>query len=68
MIEENNKETRKRREEDSPGGLFIPAGVLTGMGVGFMTENLIGWLFIGLGVGFLFFAVYEILEREKRRR
>ncbi len=69
MTEEIKKEgvNRKQRknEEDSPGALFIPAGVLTGMGFGFLTGNLVAGLFIGLGVGFTFFAFYEVVKNVK---
>jgi len=47
----------KNKKKDNPGALFIPAGVLTGMGLGFLFEQLVAGLFIGLGTGFLFFAI-----------
>ncbi len=52
-------------EDDSPGALFIPAGVLTGMGVGFLLGNLPVGIFLGLGVGFLIFALYEIFRKKR---
>ena len=52
-------------KKDNPGGLFIPAGVLTGMGVGFLTENLLAGMFIGLGVGFALFAVISVIKDQK---
>jgi hypothetical protein len=42
---------------ENPGALFIPAGVLTGIGVGFLTSNVAAGTMIGLGLGFLVFAV-----------
>ncbi len=60
IVEKIRKEIK---EDDSPGGLFIPAGVLGGMGFGFLFGNFIAGLFIGLGVGFTLFALYEILRR-----
>jgi hypothetical protein len=38
-------------------GLFIPAGVLLGLGFGFLFKNVPAWLFLGLGIGFLVFAL-----------
>jgi amino acid transporter len=53
----------KKEEKDSPGGLFIPAGVLLGMGLGFIFGNIPAWLFIGLGTGFLAFAISELIKK-----
>ncbi len=58
---ESSKE--EKVDDDSPGGLFIPAGVLGGMGFGFLYGNLVAGLFIGLGVGFVLFAAYEIVRK-----
>lgn len=41
----------KNQEKKSPEGrsaLFIPAGVLLGMGAGFLFDNLVAGMFIGL--------------------
>jgi hypothetical protein len=58
---------KKEEKKENPGALFIPAGVLMGIGFGFLFNNLLAGLFIGLGFGFLFFAFVEIffLAREK---
>jgi hypothetical protein len=45
------------------GGLFIPAGLFIGMGIGFMTGNLVAGLFIGLGVGFAAFAITVLMKQ-----
>jgi hypothetical protein len=60
------KEKGSNKEDDNPGSLFIPAGVLTGMGIGFFTGNLPGGMFTGLGIGFILFAVTEIIKKNKR--
>lgn len=52
-------------DKDNPGGLFIPGGVITGMGVGFLTNNLVAGMFIGLGVGFILFALTTIYYRPR---
>ncbi len=57
-----------KEDDDSPGGLFIPAGVLAGIGFGFLFENLLPGLFIGLGAGFTVFAIYEILRVERNKK
>ena len=38
-------------------GVSVPAGVLTGMGVGFLIHNVPAGLFIGLGCGFLLMMI-----------
>ena len=45
------------------GGLFIPAGIFIGMGVGFWVDNLVAGLFIGLGAGFLAFAISALAKK-----
>ncbi len=53
-------------DDDSPGGLFIPAGVLGGMGFGFLFGNLVAGIFIGLGAGFALFALHEIFIKKRK--
>lgn len=65
VIKKIKKEIKEN--DDSPGGLFIPAGVLGGMGFGFLFGNLVAGLFIGLGVGFMLFAIYEIYRSGKKK-
>lgn len=64
MTEESKKEVKKKKDDDNPGALFIPAGVLTGMGVGFLTGNFAGAMFLGLGIGFFFFALAEMFIKK----
>jgi hypothetical protein len=56
-----NKEIKKRKRDDSEA-LFIPAGILTGMGFGFLYGNLVAGLFLGLGIGFIIFAVLSTIK------
>ncbi len=64
MVEDIIKGVKKKKEDDKPGALFIPAGVLTGMGVGFLIGNFPGAMFLGLGIGFFFFAISEMLIKK----
>jgi len=64
FIHRKEKENSKEKEVDSPGALFIPAGVLTGMGVGFLTGSMPGSMFTGLGLGFALFALHEIFRKK----
>ena len=47
----------KKHSEDDRSGLFIPAGLFVGMGVGFITNQIVGGIFLGLGLGFFGMAI-----------
>jgi len=55
----------KEQKNKNPTGLFIPAGLLIGMGIGFLVNNVPAGLFIGLGVGFALMAITMILSKKK---
>lgn len=48
-------------KKNSPSGAFVPAGLLIGMGIGFLTGNLLAGLFVGLGTGILAMALIELI-------
>lgn len=54
------EETRKNREAS---GLFVPAGLFIGMGIGWAFGYLVQGLFIGLGAGFLAMALVRLRGR-----
>lgn len=62
-IEEKAK--KKEDKDKDLGGLFIPAGLFIGMGVGFFTYNFVAGMFLGLGTGFLLFALVNLLKNKK---
>lgn len=51
---------KKKREL---AGLFIPAGLFIGFGLGFLFQNIPAYMFIGFGVGFLFFALTMVFKK-----
>ncbi|MCA9342808.1 hypothetical protein KC950_02220 [Candidatus Saccharibacteria bacterium] len=55
-------------KKDSPSGVLVPGGLLLGMGIGFLTDNLIAGLFIGLGSGLILMTVIELLLQSKRKQ
>ena len=57
------EETKKSKRKDY-AGIFIPAGLFIGMGIGFATDSFISWMFIGLGAGFLLFALVLVFMRD----
>lgn len=59
------KNKPKNKKGDDKGGLFIPAGLFIGMGLGFMFDMLVEGLFLGLGAGFLLYAIVQLLKKKK---
>lgn len=57
---------KKKRDDDSKGALFIPAGLFIGMGLGFLYYRLVEGMFLGLGAGFLLFAIVQAFTRKKK--
>lgn len=51
----------KKKEDKS--GLFIPAGLFLGMGLGFLLGNFIAWFFIGFAAGFVGMAIAKYSEK-----
>jgi hypothetical protein len=42
-------------------GVAIPAGLLIGMGVGFLVDNVVAGVLLGLGGGFLVMMILRII-------
>jgi hypothetical protein len=59
QIKEPEKEKRK-----SAGGLFIPAGLFIGFGVGWSLGYPVQGLLVGLGIGILVFAVISLTVKD----
>ena len=51
------KKAVKKGDSEDRSGLFIPAGIMLGIGVGFLLDALVASLFIGLGLGFAAMAL-----------
>jgi len=60
MANENNSDKAKDKQN---GSLFIPAGVLLGVGVGFLIDNIPAGTLVGLGLGFLMFAAITAFRK-----
>ncbi|MBN2423159.1 hypothetical protein JXB41_08100 [Candidatus Woesearchaeota archaeon] len=57
----------KKSKDKDVSGLFIPAGLFIGMGIGFITNKLVGGMFIGLGCGFLAMVLSMMFARLKNK-
>ena len=55
-----NNETEESKKRWAISGLFIPAGLFIGMGIGWALGYLVQGLLIGLGAGFLVMAVTRL--------
>jgi len=56
----------KVKSDENPGAIFVPAGILGGMGVGFLVNNVPAGLFIGMGLGFAAFAIASLMRSKKQ--
>ena len=54
----------KKDKLKTAGGLFIPAGLFIGMGIGWALGYLVQGLLVGLGVGFLLFGLVMLKTRD----
>lgn len=58
------KEEKKKKDKETPEGIFVPAGVLIGIGIGFIYNNIPAWTLIGLGAGFLVMAIIKLMRKK----
>ena len=57
-----SEENEKSKKQWEIVGLFIPAGLFIGMGIGWAMGYLVQGLFIGLGAGFLAMAIARLIS------
>jgi len=55
-----SNEPEESKKNWTISGLFIPAGLFIGMGIGWALGYLVQGLFIGLGAGFLGMAIVRL--------
>jgi hypothetical protein len=58
------KEEKKKSRRNTYGGIFIPAGLFIGMGIGWLVDYMVAGLFIGLGAGFAAYAAVMLTGRD----
>ena len=51
------------KEKNDAAGLFIPAGLFIGFGLGFIINNVPAGMFVGLGIGFLLLAIAKTMKK-----
>ena len=52
-----------KRWKKEKGGIFIPAGLFLGFGIGFAMNNIPAGIFIGFGAGFFAYAISLFFEK-----
>lgn len=53
-------QSEQPKKQKGMTGLAIPAGLFTGMGVGFLIDNIAAGIFLGLGGGFLTMLFFRV--------
>jgi len=57
------QETNPEKEKKTRGGIFIPAGLFLGFGIGFALNNIPAGIFVGFAGGFAAFAISRFFEK-----
>ena len=63
IVDMEQKSEQKQEQKNDASGLFIPAGLFIGMGLGFFFHNITVGIFGGLGIGFLLFALVKNMRK-----
>ena len=61
-----SKESEEMKKQWGIAGVAIPAGVLLGVGFGFLINNISAGLFLGLGGGFLVMMIGMLIMHFKK--
>ena len=59
-------QSEDEKKQWSITGVAIPAGVLLGLGIGFLVDNIVPGILIGLGIGFLFMMIGMLILQFKK--
>lgn len=60
-VRELGNESEESRNSWAISGIFIPAGLFIGIGIGWALGYIVQGLFIGLGAGFLGMAIVHLI-------
>lgn len=59
-------QSEETKKQWSVTGVAIPAGLLIGMGIGFLIDNIAAGIFLGLGGGFLVMLIGMLILQMKK--
>jgi hypothetical protein len=54
---------KEMKFRDDASGVFVPAGLLVGIGTGMLLGQVAAGTLIGLGVGFLLMAIVKMIKK-----
>ncbi len=54
---------KEKKVENNKAALFIPAGLVLGIGCGFILNNVVAAMFVGLGAGMIVYAVLTFIKK-----
>ena len=57
-------QSEQPKKRKGTAGVAIPAGLLIGMGVGFLFDNITAGILIGLGCGFIGMIILRVILGE----
>ena len=64
MAKKTLKRTHKSIQRKDAAGLAIPAGLLIGLGIGFIVGQIVGGVLVGLGLGFLLLMIIKLVKKK----
>ena len=59
-----SKQSEQPKKQKGTSGVAIPAGLLIGIGVGFLVDEIVAGTMIGLGCGFLVMLIVRAILGE----
>jgi hypothetical protein len=59
MVKRRAKKSVKKVKKKQDSGIFIPAGIFIGLGIGMFAGNVAAFLMLGLGVGFILMYLFR---------
>jgi len=63
MLKNNMTSKKKKNVYEDASGIFIPAGLFLGLGIGGFVGNWGAGVLFGLGLGFLAMALIKLLKK-----
>jgi hypothetical protein len=60
-------QSEEEKKQWSVTGVAIPAGVLIGLGIGFMVDDIVAGILIGLGGGFALMMIGMVILQLKNK-
>ncbi|MBU0957742.1 MAG: hypothetical protein KKF56_02935 [Nanoarchaeota archaeon] len=59
---------KEDKHNDKPEAYFIPGGIIAGIGIGLLINQVAAFTLIGLGAGFLLMAVIGLSRKQSKNK